>query len=146
MKVKKCLSLALAALLAHAFGLSPLASDGAPGEGKKSLLAAQVKAAVVDAGKSSRVRVLLYDKTKYDGYVTEIGEDHFVVADARTGASAPIGYREVKGIKGNSFSAGQKIAIGVGVGAAVAVALAVALSGGDDEPPRDVQCVRAPCP
>jgi hypothetical protein len=98
-------------------------------------------------GKLSVIRVVLYDKTKYHGYITEIGKDGFIVADAKTGATAPIEYREVKGIKGHNFSTGAKIAIGVGIAAAIAIIVAVIANDDDDEP----ECTRpaqigVPCP
>lgn len=147
--MKKYLSLILSVLLLHAFSLASLATDSPLESSKKALLASQVKAGVaaLGTGTSSRVRVLLNDKSKYHGYITEIGEDYFVVADAKTGATAPIAYPEVKGIKGNNFSTGAKIGIGVTIAAAIAIAIAVAASGDEDsEAPRDPRCVRAPCP
>ncbi|MCA1626406.1 MAG: hypothetical protein LC742_00335, partial [Acidobacteria bacterium] len=87
--------------------------------------------------------------TKYHGYITEIKEDSFVVADAKTGATAPIRYGEVKGIKGNNFSEGTTIGIGVAIAAAIAV-IAVAASRDDDDEPES-PCTRTavvgmPCP
>ena len=71
------------------------------------------------------MRVVLEDKTKYDGYITEISANHFVVADAKTGATAPIAYSEVKGIKGHNLSTGAKIGIGVAIAAAIGITIAV---------------------
>lgn len=146
---KRSLSLLLSVLLVHALGFTSLANDSAAESSKRAMLASKVKAGVarLGTGASSRVRVVLYDKTSYDGYISEIGEDHFVVTDAKTGATAPIDYREVKGIKGNNLSAGAKIGIGVAIVAAVGIVAAIVASSGDDrEVPRDPQCIRAPCP
>ena len=148
---KKCLSLALSVALLHALAHASFTSE-TPGEkSKKALLASQVKAGIADlgTGESSRVRVLLNDKTKYYGHVTEIGEDYFVVADAKTGATAPIDYSEVKDVKGNNFSTGAKIGIGVAIAAAVAMAVIVA--GINDDEQEESPCtraadIRAPCP
>ena len=147
--MKKSLSLVLSAVLLHAFSVAPLAADGPLERSRKTLLAARVKASIAQlgAGKSSVVRIVLHDKTKYHGYITEIGEDSFVVADAKTGATAPIAYPEVKGIKGNNFSTGTKICLGVSIAAAVAAIVAVAARGGDRvQPLGNPQCVHAPCP
>lgn len=147
---KKALSLALAALLLHAFSYISFAYTNSTEEAKKAKLSAQVKAGVrqIGTGKSSVVRVVLYDKTKYHGYITEIGEEGFVVADAKTGATAPIAYPEVKGIKGNNFSTGAKIGIGVTIAAVIALVIAVVANGNDnEEAPFDPRCgIRAPCP
>lgn len=150
--MKKSLSLALSVLLLHAFSLAPLAADSPLEKSRKALLASKVKAGVahLGTGKLSVVRIVLYDKTKYHGYVTEIGPDAFVVADAKTGATAPIEYREVKGIKGNNFSTGAKIGIGVGIAAAIAV-IAFVVTRDDDNDEDIPDCTRpaqigVPCP
>jgi len=141
----------LSVLLLHAFSPTPLATETPLQRAKKAQLASEVKAGVAHLGtdESSIVRVVLYDKTKYHGYVTEINEDSFVVADAKTGATAPIEYREVKGIKGNNFSTGTTIGIGVAIAAAIAIIAVVA--SGDDDDERESPCTRpaqigVPCP
>lgn len=151
--MKKLSSLLLSVLMLHAFGYAPLASETPKEKAKKVLLAAQVKAGVASmgTGASSRVRVLLSDKTSYHGHITEISEDHFVVADAKTGATAPIAYTEVAGIKGNNFSTGAKIGIGVAIAAAVAVIIAVLVRNDRDERRDEPTCtgitqIGVPCP
>jgi hypothetical protein len=148
--MKKYLSLMLSVLMLHAFTYSPLASETPRDKVKKAMLASEVKAAVahLGTGKSSVVRVVLTDKTKYHGHITEIAEDYFVVADAKTGATAPIAYPEVKGIKGNNFSTGAKIGIGVAIAAAVVIIAAIMASGDDDDerPNGQIICVTSPCP
>lgn len=126
--MKKLLSLVLSVLMLPSLGLgASRANDDPPETSRKALLARKVKAGVAQlgAGKSSVVRIVLYDKTKYHGHITQIGEDSFIVADAKTGATAPIAYLEVKGIKGNNLSTGAKVGIGVGIAAAVAVVIAI---------------------
>ena len=149
--MKKSMSLILSLVLLHTFSLVSLATDSSLEKSKKALLASRVKAGVTQlgTGKNAVVRVVLHDKTKYHGYITEIGEDGFVVADAKTGATAPIAYPEVKGIKGNNFSTGAKIGLGVAI-AAVIVAIIVAKSG-DNKQPDGPSCVQpaqvnVPCP
>lgn len=147
--MKKYLSLMLSVLLLHAFSYASLASETPKDKAKKAMLASQVKAAVayLGTGKSSVVRVVLYDKTKYHGYITEIAEDNFVVADAKTGATALIAYPEVLGIKGNNLSTGAKIGIGVAIAAAVVIIAAI-ISSRDNDESRSGQiiCVTTPCP
>lgn len=147
--MKKYLSIALSVLMLHAFSFAPLASETPRDKAKKAMLASEVKAGVAQlgTGTSARVRVVLYDKTRYHGYITEIAEDHFVVADAKTGATAPIAYPEVKGIKGNNLSTGAKIGIGVAIVAAVGIIAAIIMSKNDDERPNgQIICVTSPCP
>ena len=140
--MKKLLSLIVSMLILHAASYAPLASETPKEKAKKAQLAAEVKAGVASlgTGTKSRVRVVLTDKTKYHGYITEIADDHFVVADAKTGATAAIAYPEVAGIKGNNFSTGAKIGVGVAIAAAIAVVVAV-LAGRD----RDRDEAQSPC-
>ena len=150
--MKKYLSLILSVVLLHAFSFASLAKDSSLEKTKKALLASRVKAGVTQlgTGKSSVIRVVLHDKTKYHGYITEIGEDGFVVADAKTGATAPIAYPEVKGIKGNNFSTGAKIGLGVAIAAAVVIII-VAMANDSNKRPDQPTCTQAaqvgvPCP
>ena len=149
--MKKFLSLALSALLLLLFSSVNLANESPLERAKKAQLASEVKAGIayLGIGKTSLVRIVLYDKTKYHGYITEITDEDFVVADAKTGATAPIAYSEVKGIKGNNFSTGAKIGIGVGIAAAVVLIIAVLASKDKDEgqsPTTQIICVTSPCP
>lgn len=148
--MKKLLSLTLSVLLLHASGFAGLANESPLERARKAQLASEVKAGIahLGMGKSSVVRVVLYDKTKYHGYLTEVTGEGFVIADAKTGATAPIAYSEVKGIKGNNLSTGAKIGIGVAITAAVVgIIVAIAASGDDEEiHSGDPQCITSPCP
>jgi TRAP-type uncharacterized transport system fused permease subunit len=149
--MKKVLSIMLSVLMLHAFNLSSSAADTPAERSKRALLAQQIKAGVANlgTGASARVRVLLYDKTKYHGYITEIADDQFIVADGESGATAPIAYREVKGIKGNNLSSGAKIGIGVAIAAAI-IGIIIGVTRGDDDDNDNGQCrlssITTPCP
>ena len=149
--MKKYLSIVMSVLILHVFSYAPLASETPTEKVKKYLLVAQVKAGIANlgTGTASRVRVVLNDKTKYHGHITEITEDHFVVADAKTGATAPIAYSEVRGIKGHNLSTGAKIGIGIAIAAAVGIVVAVVA--GRDKNKNEPTCTRTaqvgvPCP
>ena len=126
--LKKCLSLALAALLVQASGVPALAG------GKEARFAERVKAGVarLGTGPEARVKVKLRDKTKFEGYVSAAEGDHFVVADAKTGATAVVPYAQVRSVKGNNLSTKAKVAIGVGVAVAIIVVIAVINASLDD--------------
>jgi hypothetical protein len=66
-------------------------------------------------GPAARIQVKLRDKTKLKGYVSEAGEDSFVVVDEKTGATSRVPYPQVQQVKGNNHSRAVEIAIGVGV-------------------------------
>ena len=147
--MKKFLSLALSVLLLLVFSSVNLANENPLERAKKAQLASEVKRGIAYLGvsKSSVVRVVLHDKTKYHGYITEITDEDFVVADAKTGATAPIAYSEVKGIKGNNFSTGAKIGIGVAIAAAVVIIISVLASKDEGQSPNgQIICVTSPCP
>lgn len=147
--MKKFLSLALSVLLLLVFSSVNLANENPLERAKKAQFASEVKRGIAYLGvsKSSVVRVVLHDKTKYHGYITEITDEDFVVADAKTGATAPIAYSEVKGIKGNNFSTGAKIGIGVAIAAAVVIIISVLASKDEGQSPNgQIICVTSPCP
>jgi hypothetical protein len=66
-------------------------------------------------GAEARIEVKLRDKSKLKGYVSEAGEDSFVIVDEKTGATSTVTYLQVKHLKGNNLSTAAEIAIGVGV-------------------------------
>jgi hypothetical protein len=147
--MKRYFTFFLSVLILHVFSYAPLASETPKEKARKALLIAQVRAGIAElgTGKSSRVRIVLDDKTKYDGYIFEIAADHFVIADAKTGVTAPIAYSEVKGIKGHNLSKGTKIGIGVAIAAAVGITVAV-LAGRNKNESQCTQTaqVGVPCP
>ncbi|HJQ35047.1 MAG TPA: hypothetical protein VJ866_23050 [Pyrinomonadaceae bacterium] len=69
-------------------------------------------------GKNARVKVMLRDKTEVEGYLTEVGEEHFVVSD-KAGRATEVAYSKVEKARGNNPSTGEKLAIGTGLAAAV---------------------------
>ena len=86
-------------------------------EEQETRLAEKVKEGIhkLGTGAEARVAVKLRDKRKLKGYVSEAGEDSFVIVDEKTRASSTVTYSQVKQVKGNNVSTAAKIAIGVGV-------------------------------
>ncbi len=99
-------------------------------EEKDARLAAKVKEGVskLGVGKEAQVEVKLRNKTKLKGYISEAGEDSFVVINAKTGESSTVIYPWVRQIKGNNRSLGIQIAIGVAITAAILVAAYILLT------------------
>ena len=62
-------------------------------------------------GPDARIKVKLKDKTKISGYISEAGDDSFVVVDAETGKSNIVAYPQVARAKGNNLSSNEKLAI-----------------------------------
>ena len=68
-------------------------------------------------GESARVEVVLQGGAKLKGYISEAGEDSFVIVAADSGAPTRLPYSEVKQVKGKGRSAGSKLLIGLGIAA-----------------------------
>ncbi len=117
--LKKYLSLTLVVLVAHMICAAPaIAKSKAE---KEIEFAGKVKAGIakIGTGPEARVKLKLRDKTKLEGYISEAGENSFVVTDAKTGVANTITYPQVKTVKGNNLSKGAWITIGVIAGIGV---------------------------
>jgi len=113
--LKKVVSLVVVGVLLHVSGVS-CAYAGSKEE-KETRFAEKVKAGIskLGTGPEARVDVKLRDKRKLKGYISEAGEDSFVIVDEKTHATSTVTYSQVQQVKGNNLSRGAKIAIGVGV-------------------------------
>jgi hypothetical protein len=114
---KKLCSVALSALLLQAAAVPALAAAGAEKESKR---AGKVRSqlAKLGTGTDARIKLILRDKTKLEGFVKEAGAETFAVTD-RAGKTTTVGYGQVSKAQGHNLSTGAKIAIGVGIGAGV---------------------------
>jgi hypothetical protein len=112
---KKVLSLVLVGFLLSVAGLTPAYADSK--EEKETRFAEKVKEGIskLGTGVETHIEVKLRNKTKLKGYVTEAGENSFVIVDEKTGATSTVTYAQVKQVKGNNLSRAAEIAIGVGV-------------------------------
>ncbi|HST21924.1 MAG TPA: hypothetical protein VLR90_12440 [Blastocatellia bacterium] len=92
---------------------------------KDASLLQKVKAGIVKlgVGQSSRVSLKLKDKTKVAGYISEIGDDSFVVANLESGGRTTVAYPEVVQVKGNNLTTRTKVIIGVAIAAGIAITL-----------------------
>jgi hypothetical protein len=122
--LKKFLSLALVGLLINMVSVSPVYARSK--EEKQARFAEQVKGGVLKlgTGTDARVEVKLHDKTKLKGYISEAGENSFIVVDAKMGVATTVAYTQVKQVKGNNLSTGGRIAISVAI--AIGILLVVA--------------------
>jgi hypothetical protein len=111
----KMLALVLAGLLVNLVCANPARATSK--EVRETHFAEQVKKKIAELGTGleARVEVKLRDGRQVKGYVSEAGEDSFVVVNARTGVATIVPYPQVKQVKGNNLSTGAKIAIGAGV-------------------------------
>jgi hypothetical protein len=114
---KKLCSVVLSALLLQAAAVPAFAATSAEKEAKR---AEKVRAqlAKLGTGGDARIKLILRDKTKLEGFVSEAGASTFAVTD-RAGKTTTVGYGQVSKAQGHNLSTGAKIAIGVGIGAGV---------------------------
>ena len=111
--LSKSLSLLLAGWMIAASGAPyAQAKNGDP----RGAHASKVKAAIqrLGTGESARLKVELYDNTRLAGFIVEIGDDQFVLQEAKTGNKSEIAYSAVKRLKGNAPGLARTIAFGAG--------------------------------
>lgn len=105
-------------------------------EEKAAEFTSKVKTGIakLGVGPDARIEVKLRDKTKLKGYVSQVSDESFVVADAKTGTTTEVPYPNVASVTGKNLSTGAKIAIGIaiGVGATFLVLYLIYLAVGDD--------------
>src|SRR3954470_15826288 len=120
--LKKFLSLLLVYLIINMVSISPVYAG--PKEEKQARFAEKVKRGILDfgTGTDARVEVMLNDKAKLNGYISEAGEDSFIVVAAKSGVATTVAYPQVKRVKGNNLSTGARIAIAVGLAIALLLA------------------------
>ena len=128
--LKRICSVALAALLLQAAAAPALAGSAAEKESKRAE-AIRAKLAKLGTGEDARVRLVLRDQTRLEGYVSESGPESFVVVN-KAGVATTVAYPQVVKAKGNNLSTGAKIAIGVGIGAGVTLLIIWLIAISDD--------------
>ena len=115
--LKKICSAALAALLLQAAAAPALAKSAAEKEAQRAEKV-RTQLAKLGTGSDARIKLVLRDKTKLEGYISEASATTFAVTD-RAGKTTTVEYAQVGKAQGNNLSTGAKVAIGVGIGAAV---------------------------
>lgn len=124
---KKVSSMIVACLLCVSIIFQQTASAATTPD-KETRYAQKVKAAIseVGVGQMTRVSLKLRDKTKLAGYISEIGDTSFVVADLKSAETTIVAYPDVVQVKGNNLSTGAKIAIAAAIIAGIAITLYIA--------------------
>ena len=112
---KKPLSLAMVGLLLNIVWVIPAYASSK--EETRVRSAEKVKEGIgrLGTGPEARVEIKLRDGKKLKGYISEAGENSFVIVDAKSGAASTVPYPQVKQVTGNNLSKGAKIAITVGI-------------------------------
>lgn len=112
--LKKYLSCLVSGLLLVA-AVQPAAAQ----EGKQTAAVEtiQIKVAKLGVGEKAKATVTLKDGTKRKGYISQAGDDDFVLRDRKTDAPTTLRYADVARVEANKgHSTARNIAIGVSVG------------------------------
>lgn len=122
--IRRTCSIIVACLLTLS-ATAPQTASASSKPDKDARFAHKVKSAIekLGAGESSQVRLKLRDKTRLTGYVSEIGDETFVVTDLKTAETTTVAYPSVVQVKGNNLSTRTKIIITAAVVAGVAITL-----------------------
>ena len=114
---KKVCSVILSALLLQAAAVPAFAATSAEKEARRAEKV-RTQLAKLGTGTDARIRLVLRDKTKLEGYVSEAGASTFAVTD-RAGKTTTVDYSQVGKAQGHNLSTGAKVAIGIGIGAGI---------------------------
>jgi len=111
---KKVIAFVLVGLV-YTMGVAP--AYAGPKEEKEARFAQKVKVGIskLGTGTEARLEVKLRDKTKLKGYVSEAGDESFVIVDEKTGMASTVAYPQVKQVKGKNLNQAAEIALGVGI-------------------------------
>ncbi len=128
---RRLLSVFLATLVGNLFVVAQALGGSRPQAGTDS--SARVKAGIVSLGTGAEAHatVTLRNKTRLSGYISQAGEEQFVITDPKSGASTSVSYSDVVEVKGKNVATGAKVSIGPSRSGRTAAAAAVGgLAGG----------------
>jgi hypothetical protein len=120
--LKKSLSLTLMMLVFNLGAGLVFAWTQSEKDAKRS---AQMKGEITrrGVGPKARVRIKLRDGSKLKGYISQAGENDFVIRDDESGASTTVAYDDLTQVKGKGLSTERKIRIVIGVWLGIGVIL-----------------------
>ena len=126
---KRNLTLMLVGALIFSLSASPMTFAKSKEE-KAAEFTSKVKTGIakLGVGPEAHIEVKLRDKTKLHGYISQINDDSFVVADAKTSATTEVMYPNITSVKGKNLSTGAVIAISVAIAVAATILVLIALS------------------
>ena len=124
---KKLFCISLVLLLVNV--TSVRTTHATPKDGTDEQFVSRVKEKIrtLGTGPDALIEVKLRDNTRLKGYVSEAGNESFVIVDSNTHDAETIPYPQVKKVKGHNLSSGAKIAIGAGIAVGILAVLIVIL-------------------
>ncbi|MBP6822179.1 MAG: hypothetical protein KA368_11595 [Acidobacteria bacterium] len=126
---KRNLTLMLIGALIFSLSVAPMTLAKSKEE-KAAEFTSKVKTGIakLGVGPEARVEVKLRDKTKLRGYISQINDGSFVIADAKTGATTEVTYPNVTSVTGKNLSTGAIIAISVAIAVGATLLVLIALA------------------
>ena len=126
---KRNLTLMLIGALIFSLSVAPMTLAKSKEE-KAAEFISKVKTGIakLGVGPEARVEVKLRDKTKLRGYISQINDGSFVIADAKTGATTEVTYPNVTSVTGKNLSTGAIIAISVAIAVGATLLVLIALA------------------
>jgi hypothetical protein len=120
---RKSMSFALSVWLFN-FGILPAFAASRGDEAPAHITKMKAEIAKRGLGEKASVRVMLRDKKELKGYISEAGEDRFVITETLSGETIPVAYSDVTQVKslGHPFASNLFVWLGVGVIATATVA------------------------
>jgi hypothetical protein len=95
--------------------MTPTPINGQAEKDRRLTAKAKADVAAFGIGPDARVSVKLREGKKLKGYISQAGEDSFVITDSKTGSTTSIAYAEVAEVqRKKGISTGKAILIGVG--------------------------------
>lgn len=125
---KHCVSLILVIFLMNSSLAAPVRVGRGPDDKPATVAKVKEKVTRSGTGKRARVTVKMRNGQAVKGYISQAGENDFVIKDSKSDASTTVTYSEVSDVKSHR-GVSKWVWVGVGAGAAVVVlAIAVAAS------------------
>ena len=120
--MKTCLAVVLAFLVLPLADVDPVLAGNK--EAKRAELTEKVRAGVAQlgTGPDARVKLVLRDKSKLEGYVSHVGDTTFAVTDA-AGVATTVEYPDVTQVQGNNLRTRWKVVIGAAIVAGIIITL-----------------------
>jgi hypothetical protein len=81
------------------------------------------------SGTDALIAVRLNDKSAVKGYVSEVGQDSFLVVDPATGESNRVAYAQINRLQGVNIDTGVQVSHGLGIRSKLAKVISVLVPG-----------------
>ena len=94
---------------------SPVSAQQAKTKQEKKTEKIREKIQKLGVGENVKIKVELHNDTTYQGYLSQVNDENFLVVD-KAGNPNTINYSDVNKVGGKNLSTGAKIAIGIGIG------------------------------